>query len=672
LNDLAPLRRLAFFTLALSGAMAAAIFLLRIGLPTEWAPIGVAWLVLAATLTAPLAILDRLNTPSWPRDLLAGPAIIATLIVLWLLGYLGIVGLVVIALAALAGLVMALKAEIPGFRIGRMVGWLLAVIVLAIPLVGALDGSKYANFIADRLVLFGRADGDTLFHTAIVNAIRYYGVTATGVDGVSPFSYHVGAHLLVARIAAMTDADAVPALIAVRAILLTPLAFFAIAAGGIVWARRRGASTDRAMLAAIAAFVLTLGAGSLQIGVAGFQSESVILAAALSLLAFPPFLLVATGPGLGRNGWIVGLLLVLPLAAAKISFGFVWGGVIGWWALRKLGLRRGAFWLIAVADLLVFGLSLYLFNPGGGEGTKWFGTPYYVDTIRDGSFLSPILINLIGFAVAAIMIRAWRRHDPDIVSGTQARDVLEILGIVFLLANLPGAMMEIPGGDAFYFIVVFGWMALPLMTGEVLRQSETVRRPVALSIATVAVVACVVGLAVIGLRQWRVVINTEALIRSGDTQYYAGKSQKNMRMNASRALNELGVAGIFALPPAQAPATPVIDALRRFRATSGNAGSVYVAPSTAGYWALTEDCDGKSLFAMAVAGVPMLNGYHTEQSGCAQEFALLGYAGLPADLGMPLDDAGICTHAAAIHSTTVLVIEDVVEPKVRTVACPTP
>jgi hypothetical protein len=548
-----------------------------------------------------------------------------------------------------------------------MLGWLIVVVVLAIPLVGNLDGTKYANFIADRIMLFGRADGDTLFHGALINSLRYYGITATGIDGVAPFSYHVGIHMLAARIAAMTDADAIPALIAVRAVLATPLAFFAIASGGIVWARRRGAVTDRAMLAAILSFVLTLGAGSLSMGMAGFGSESVILAGALTMLAFPSFLLMAIGPGLGRVGWIVGILLVLPFGAAKISFGFVWGGVIGWWALRKLGLKHGGFWLIAVGDLAAFGLCLFLFNPGGA-GAIWFGIPYYVDMIRRGNVLSPILINIIGFAVMAIIAQAWRRPGPQTVTGSQARDVLEIVAIIFFLANLPGAVMEIPGGDAFYFIVVFGWLTLPLMTGEVLVRADTTRRPIALSVATVAVVACVIGLAVVGVRQWRIVINTEAMVRSGDMQYFTGVGARALRTGSSKALNELGVSGIFTASPAPAPATPVVDALRRFRASAGDAGTVYVAPATAAYWSLTEDCDGKSLFAMAAAGVPMLNGYYPDQKGCGQEFSLLGYPGLPADLGKPLDDAGICAHAAAVHSTTVLILSDVT-PTTRTLSC---
>jgi hypothetical protein len=474
----------------------------------------------------------------------------------------------------------------------------------------------------------------------------------------------------------MSGADAIPALIAVRAVLAAPLVFFAIAAGGIVWGRRRGATSDRAMLAMIAAFVLTLGAGSVRIGIAGFESESVILAAALITLAFPAFLLMASGLDLGRIGWTVAVLLVLPLAASKISFGFAWAGLVGWWALRGLGLRRGAFWLIGLADILLLALGVWLFSPGGsaGEPVVWFGRPYYARMVSNGNYLGPLLANLLGFAVMALLWRAWRRPNAEVFSGREARRALESFAIIFFLANLPGAVMDIAGGDAYYFIIVFGWVALPLMVGEVLRLADQrAGQKSAHAVAAIAILACLVGLTLVGPRQWSLVAGTEALVRTGNAQYYSGKSPKSWRAGAQAAMKDIGISGIFTNAPSAAPAAPVIEALQQFRASAGNAGSVYVVPPAADYWKLTEDCNGKSLLAMAAAGVPMLSGYYPDQSACEQTFALLGYRGVPADLGQPLDDAAICTHAAAIRSTAVLVLSDVApEPKTRVLTCTAP
>jgi hypothetical protein len=40
---------------------------------------------------------------------------------------------------------------------------------------------------------------------------------------------------------------------------------------------------------------------------------------------------------------------------------------------------------------------------------------------------------------------------------------------------------------------------------------------------------------------------------------------------------------------------------------------------------MVPDCDGKSLWPMAVAGIPLIDGYVPVQSACPQEFSLTGY-----------------------------------------------
>jgi hypothetical protein len=298
-----------------------------------------------------------------------------------------------------------------------------------------------------------------------------------------------------------------------------------------------------------------------------------------------------------------------------------------------------------------------------------------VDLIRHGSWFAPLLLNLVGFAVMALMLAAWRRPtDGTGFTGRRARDVIEILAVIFVLANLPAALLEIPGGDAFYFIVAFGWMTLPLMTGELLRQAERRGNTLpARAVAGVVLVACIVGLVLVGQRQWRIIVNTEALIRTGDVQYYAGKSQRGYRVAAKKAMKELGLAGIFTAPQAVPPAALFGEGLMvDLAGDDPKTTAIYVAPTTTDYWSLTDDCDGKSLLPMASLGIPMLNGYYPDQSACTQEFALLGYAGLPADLGKPLDDTAICTRAQAMHVADVLVVEDVATKKIRKLACPAP
>jgi hypothetical protein len=132
-----------------------------------------------------------------------------------------------------------------------------------------------------------------------------------------------------------------------------------------------------------------------------------------------------------------------------------------------------------------------------------------------------------------------------------------------------------------------------------------------------------------------------ALVRTGDPTHYDSMKRKELRADASRAVTELGWGGLFLAPPPEAPAANLVKAMHMFRAAVGNGASLYVPPEADAFWNLTADCDGKSLLPMAVAGIPMLNGYFPEQAECRQEFALSGYASVP-DQVSKLDSAGIC------------------------------
>jgi hypothetical protein len=201
------------------------------------------------------------------------------------------------------------------------------------------------------------------------------------------------------------------------------------------------------------------------------------------------------------------------------------------------------------------------------------------------------------------------------------------------------------------------------LLGEILRLSDLSPgamkkggHRVAVALTWIGALACVVGLAMIGVRQARFSIDMEAATRTGDLDYYSGTGSRALRADTKQALHKLGIAGVFTTPPASPPGAALVDALIAFRQSAGPAGGVYVPPALTDYWSLQLDCNGKSQFPMAAAGVPMINGYAPDQASCKQDFSLLGYPRLPADLGQPLDDAGICEHAKSDGLSRVLVV----------------
>jgi hypothetical protein len=155
-----------------------------------------------------------------------------------------------------------------------------------------------------------------------------------------------------------------------------------------------------------------------------------------------------------------------------------------------------------------------------------------------------------------------------------------------------------------------------------------------------------------------IIVAAGALLHTGDRSYYAGDSVKTWRADTARALAAGGLALLGAPPPAPTGAS-LADALAGFRNQAGAAGAAYIPPQS-DYWALVRDCDGRSLWPMAAAGVPLIDGTVPVQADCKQEFALAGYGPAPATRQDLADDA-LCQRAKQEGFTQVLRIESVAD-----------
>jgi hypothetical protein len=139
-------------------------------------------------------------------------------------------------------------------------------------------------------------------------------------------------------------------------------------------------------------------------------------------------------------------------------------------------------------------------------------------------------------------------------------------------------------------------------------------------------------------------VDANALLRSGDLSYYADDKRKVWRDDAKRALKEFGLAKVLTMPAAAPTGLPLAESLRQARASLGDKAALYVPVGDAGYWSLVIDCDGRSLFPVAMAGLALIDGYVPKQSECPQEIALRGF-GIPPDQRPEETRDSICLRA---------------------------
>jgi hypothetical protein len=532
--------------------------------------------------------------------------------------------------------------------------WWWLVLGATLYLAFEIGGNKYVNFFADRLALFGRTDGDIFAEGAIVGSILSYGWPSMAIDGLAPLKYHVGSLWVAARVGDAGGAANVPsgyiaAIVYTRIFILTPLLMYAALQATILFNAlfRPGRAVTAACLAFALGIVIFI-APYAGLGNATFNSETMNLGAALALLVFPSAFLMGSDPAapsrMRHVAWAAAALALYPISAGKISMGFVVAVLFGWWLLRLEGPRRLAFWLWGGVGFLAFLAAFLMFNDDSAMGAHFFGKPYYVEYgFERGDWLLPITFQIetiLGLIILASMRSLGAR-----------RFGVETLILAAIAGNAPGLLMYIQSGNAAYFLISQAWIAVPILAavlpaalGAVGARLRGFGRWAPAAVIVVAILAT--GYASYSEFRTRgaLFIDANALLRTGDLSYYADDSRKVWRADAKRALKEIGLAKVLTMPAATPTGLKLAETLQDARRSLGNKAALYVPTENTDYWNLVIDCDGRSLYPVAMAGFAMIDGYVPKQSDCPQEIALRGF-GIPPDVRPEETHDSICQRA---------------------------
>jgi hypothetical protein len=574
-------------------------------------------------------------------------------------GLLGMIGVAVVCVLALGCLVLGVRAARPS----TVTVLLECAIVLAGMLFFALElgGTKYVNFLLDQLIPHGRADGDDYLNAALTKSLSTLLVPAPGIDGVAPAKYHFGFYALAATLTPIAGGDAPLALIGLQMLMLVPLLGFALAHGaGLIGARLAPEHAPRPLLLAALAFALVPLAQLSGLANLVAYSTSMLLGGTLLTLVAPAILVqvpARAGEPVGRFWWVAAIAIPV-LAVAKISAGYVWTAVAGYLALRKIGLKRLPLWLLGVAMAILFFGSAHLFAPTGSGGGTPFGTPYYVERgFAEGNYLLPLQLQWQSLAalIGLMLLRSHADHGFR-------RLLIEAVIIAIVAANLPGLLMQIPGGDAAYFLIAGEWFALPILLAMIavapsmLAATSRNWRIGGWAVTAAAAIGLVVGLVDTVPLRAHTFVSAEALIHTGDRSYFADHKKRALKADFKRALDNQSLFALMQLPVAEPLGLKLADQLRGVDGAAKTGAIAFAAPDSA-YWTLVGECDGRSLWPMAVAGVSMLAGQSAGRATCPDEGPLLG-AGLP-DVtfsAAPTNDE-LCALAAQRHFRSILVIK---------------
>jgi hypothetical protein len=432
------------------------------------------WLVLAAAVFAPFALPARwrpaLVAAPWAIPLLSLAVLVSPVLVLVAGRGLGL-AYPLLAGAGLAGAVRALRR-------GRARGlvWLLAgTPLLAAHLFLEVHAPGFAHAFAPEFLLLGDLSLDTTFHMAMAHLIESLGRFSTGLDGPVPFDYHHGSHVWFAGLARLAGTTPVYSYPYGQITVAVPGLFWALYAAVAVLSRDREGLAGRLLLGT--ALVLLFD----RIGWNSYYISESYTVGLIALLAATPLLAdTLRCPERGRRQDLARdlsmLAVVFVAACTKVSVGAVLGVAFGWLVLRLRGLAPRA--LAVGAALAAIAAFVWLeLKPATGLSLAesfslfdFYRSPGVLYMNRYRGWTAPLLPLLY---LVWLPVRLRRSGAAE-----RARLALtaEVVAVATTAALLPGLVLRMWSGTAWWFADVPHWLVLPLVASAIPFEGLPARR----------------------------------------------------------------------------------------------------------------------------------------------------------------------------------------------------
>ncbi|MEP6508194.1 MAG: hypothetical protein ABJC63_08205 [Gemmatimonadales bacterium] len=487
----------AVFGSLLSFGLAAIYFLLRIGFADPLRPIVVTLGLALFVICVPSVLSDWLNRRHdrqkwWLSQSLLGILCIALSALAGAIAYPTHVNLgVPIAIAGAASFVVVLFRWI---RRSRAISLLVVAVMLVMFtawVAGVAWGTRFKTplfweLLSDR----GNVHHDPLYYASMANSMRAYGVPSSGLDGVPYTPYHYGSAWLNSEWVDLAGVDVLTFYSLGPTVLVAPVFFAALllfaGEARVAWRKKRPddepASIPKpiqedwiAWLAFVGATIGFVPTAALDaVGVWNRHlliSESYLTGLCVFVLGAAMSVVWWTGRKENARGDAWFMLLVVPVLL--ISLGFLKVSlmllalVALLWTVLRTGLLRSRLFLIgSIAALVVSAITFKLvWVAAQNQGIAPFNYMRYYNDDRWWPYF--FLVHLF-WSLLYVTIRIREENLPamsDLFSALRVGRLLdaEIVAVVAVCGFIPGELINIHGGSAFYFSDVQRWVAAPLV-----------------------------------------------------------------------------------------------------------------------------------------------------------------------------------------------------------------
>jgi hypothetical protein len=239
------------------------------------------------------------------------------------------------------------------------------------------------------------------------------------------------------------------------------------------------------------------------------------------------------------------------------------------------------------------------------------------------------------------------------------RPVVELLAIIAIASLIPGLLLRIGAGSAYYFLNIGAWIAIVSMAGLLLlpRLAE-VDRPVLVT-AGVMLIAAVAAVC-------------QPQLRDSGSKFSAmlnALDQPNREPAERRMVSRTVWEKLFALDDTtrmriadlarRSPGGQMHELLNAAGVPGSRDQVVYIPPRNTQFWTMHEVCFAVPFFVPALAGVPMIYGLPPDKETCPigrdQGYGYASYS--EESRSATVSDAQLCEHARQIGFKKVVIMD---------------
>ena len=328
---------------------------------------------------------------------------------------------------------------------------------------------------------------DTLYHNAIASSIQYYGYPSLLINSNAFHSYHFGSHAIFALISKVMDMPTIFTYSYMYPMLFFPLYSSLILSVGRGMRRFLGKDDkitvpDILLVMSFVTYFIFPQEWSDRIAnwkTSWLVSESFCVANILGLLFVKIWLdLIAANYFQKRIGVVLFFLIVIPMYITAVSLTKISVGLISSFAIAYLLFRlKGLHYKYLLVELFYIGVPLLIhhalceiYSPIGSLLTwalKIFPFHFMRVYVKDNAYGIHILVFFF-FAFVFIVYRLRNERSFDsLLKGFIAKYYLpeELMFLICVLSVLPGLLLAIWGGGAFYFLAIEQLVAVVLLIG---------------------------------------------------------------------------------------------------------------------------------------------------------------------------------------------------------------